>query len=482
MNRFTFSWERFPALFILASLISGALLSKALYLPLLFACTHQKQSFKIGYVALALTTFLLFKTDHNLAPEDSLVAAYVKPVEIKESNNRMFMIAKIPYLKTENGDEYRKMSAIIPLSKYKRPMMNSHYIIKGKLKKSSGGYTLSPNTWDRVENTLSFAENRYFLKQKARKIISAHTVDEDLRVYFSALVTGCIDDPCLKQSFFSAGMLHTLAISGFHFSWIIFILSVPLTLILPKKHATILLLFFALLYFLFLGQGASISRAWLSISIFLITLLLSKVPIPLNALGVAGIISILIDPYLVYELAFSLSYLATFAILTLRSFISELTNYFCKKRDKKILMMMPFLDKCAYYPLRFFLHSFLFSLLIQIALLPILIHQFTFFPLWGLFFNGFFPISMIPTLILLLFAFALHPIFGSALIWKINEAFSKPFLEAIIYGKGVSPLLIKLPTINPQLLSLFGCALIFFCFSREKIAHEEHLISLDDSS
>ncbi len=482
MKRLYFSWERFPALFILASLISGALLSKSLYAPLLFAFTHQRRSFTIGYLVLALSTAILFKTDIDETLETSWVAAYVKPVEIKESNNRMFMIAKIPYLKTADGGEYRKLSVIIPLSKYNRPVMNCHYIVKGRLKKNTGGYSLTPNSWEKVEKTLSFTEKRYFLKQGARKIIGAHTKDEDVRAYFSSLVTGYIDDPFLKQSFLVTGMLHTLSISGFHFSWIIFILSVPLTLIFPKKYAMIFLLFFGWLYFLFLGQGASISRAWISISIFLVTLLLSKVPIPLNALGVAGIISILIDPYSVFELAFSLSYLATFAILTLHSFISESTNYFCKKRDKKVLMMMPFLHKCAYYPLRFFLSSFLLSLLIQIVLLPILIHQFAFFPLWGLFYNGFFPLSMIPTLIFLLLAFAFHPILGSSIFWKINETFSKPFLEALIYGKGFSPLLIKLPALNAHLLSLLSCALVLLCLSREKAAHNEYLISLDDSS
>ncbi len=471
----SFSWEKFPALFLFASLLSGALCSIGIVYPVLFAFTHKKRSFIIGYIFLSLFTSLLFIANkNNSLGSKELVTAYITPKNLKKSNGKLYLSAHIPYLKTDSLKELENISCIIPLEKKDRPVFNQDFIVKGTLKASSFGYFLQPKVWEKVPSTYSLTEKRYGWKKSAKELIKRKTSDQDVRAYFTALVTSNISDAFLKERFKAAGVLHTLAISGFHFSWIIFIFSIPLSLLFPKKWSLLLLLVCAWGYFFFLGPSASISRAFLAISIYLISILISAVPLPLNALGFAGILSMLIDPYSIFDIAFSLSYLATFAILTLHSLIASLTNTLCPKRCPKTLLLMPFFHKIAYFILRTLLLGGILSTCIQIILLPIFFIYFPFLPLWGFFYNIYFPLSMIPTLILLLLSF----IFPS--LWRINEIYSKPFLESVLYGNGFAFLLVKLPYIHPQILSLATCLLIFFCLRQEQKHTEKRLLLQDE--
>jgi ComEC/Rec2-related protein len=481
-KKFIFSWDRFPALFIFASLLSGAILHLGMPFPLLLAFTHPKNSFKAGYILLAAFTALLFTLDQEEAPsiDKEYVTAYIEPLKIKESHHRLFLMAHCPYLITETGNEYKNIRLMIPIAKKMAASFNYNHIVSGVLKKSSYGYFLKGEKWEKKSPASSPISTRFMFHKKAKRFIKKKVKDLDVQAYFAALITGSIDDPFLRAKFLETGMLHTLAISGFHFSWIIFILSVPLSLIMKKKWSLLVLLFLSWCYFFFLGGSSSISRAWIAISVYILSILFSKIPLPLNALGLAGIISILVNPYSTFELSFALSFLATFAILTLFPLIGHIVNKISPKRPKDIRKQMPFMDKTAYYLLRFFLTSLSLSFLIQAALLPISIHFFPFISLWGLLYNIFIPISMVPTLLLILLAFLLYPILGSTLLWRINEAYSKPFLESILYGRGAAALLIKTPHISPYILSFTLCLLLLLCLKLESIFHEESLIRLDE--
>ena len=464
------NWERFPALFIFGSILSGALCSMGMIYPILFAFTHKKRSFVLGYILLSATTAIFFIQQKKppLCRKD-FVEAYITPKVLKRSNGKLYLSANIPILKTASLEEFENLSCIIPIEGEHRPLFDQDFIVTGTIKRSPYGYFLQPASWEKVSLTFSLAELRYRCKRGAEKIIHKHTLDNDVRGYFSSLVTGDVSDLFIKERFKAVGLLHTLAISGFHFGWVIFVLSVPLSLIFPKKWSLIVLLFFAWVYLLFLGSSASVSRAFLAITIYLVSILISTVALPLNALGLAGVISFLISPYCLFELSFSLSYLATFAILTLYPLISEITGLFCRKRDQKTLLLMPFFDKIAYFVLRMLLLGGVLSMVIQIVLLPLLIGYFPFFSLWGIFYNMYFPLSMIPTLVLLILSFIFPP------LWRVNEMYSKPFLESVLYGNGFASLLVKLPGVHPQILSGVCCLLIFLCLRQEGIYHEENL-------
>jgi ComEC/Rec2-related protein len=481
-HSFCFSWERFPALFIFASLLSGGMLFYGMVFPLFFAFTHKKHSFKIGYLSLAIFSCLLFYLDFEKPPllQNVFVKAYIEPISLTQFENKKYLVANILYLKTAEGKEFKKLKCMIPLDGKMAEKIDSCFAVDGIIKSSCSGYFLKVINYKAIAHSFSFAQKRFDLKQKVEKVIKKYVKDTDVQGYFCALATANISDPFIKGRFLASGMLHTLTISGFHFSWVIFLFSIPLCVFFKKKHALIILLIVAWGYFLFIGPFPSISRAWISVSVYLLTILFSKLSLPLNALGLAGICALILDPYSMFTLSFCLSFLATFSLLTMSSYIFSLTNKICERRDRKTLKQMPLLDKSAYYLLRAFISAFLLTLTIQIMLLPIFCIYFPFVSLLGLFYNIFFPLSMIPTLLLLILAFVFHPFSFSPFIWKIAELYSKPFLETLLYGSGFSPLLIKLSFLDHSILCLFSCFLIYFCFQKEKWAHEEYLIYLDE--
>lgn len=483
-KKLTFDWERFPALYIFASLLSGAFLFYGIIFPLFFALTHKNHIFKIGYIFLASFSTLLYQIGFQEPPSKRVlnIKGYLKPLAIKNTENRHYLKAKLVYALDENKKEYKNLNCMISISEKMNYKMNSDFLVTGILKSSPYGYSFIPKKMKKAPYSFSFTDFRFQIKKKARKILESAHLDKDIENYFSALVTAHTSSRFLKGRFLQAGMLHTLAISGFHFSWIIFLLSIPLTLFLPKKNAIFILLLLAWLYFFFLGSSSSISRSWIAISVYLVSLLTSKIPLPLNSLGIAGVVSIVIDPTCVFELGFILSFLATFTILTLYSFINELSELICEKRTSEGLLLMPVFEKAAYRILRFLSVSFFLSLVINIFMLPIFLSKFKFFTLLGVFYNLFFPISMIPTLILLLLTFCLYPFTKSLFLLKIAEFLSQPFLESILYGTGFFNLLIKLPRLNSHVISFFSCALILYCFMKEKEAFEEKLILQDGFS
>ena len=77
-------------------------------------------------------------------------------------------------------------------------------------------------------------ENTYIkeLRGKIKKYIK----DPDVQDYFTALVTGTISSRFLRAKFTDCGMIHILAISGFHFSRILFLLSVSINSLFTSKN------------------------------------------------------------------------------------------------------------------------------------------------------------------------------------------------------------------------------------------------------
>ncbi|MCH9812114.1 ComEC/Rec2 family competence protein [bacterium] len=474
-EKYTFSWERFPALFILASLIAGALLSKGIFFPLLLACTHKKKHFIAASLCLSLFTGTLFHLAKKSSPESSEVVALLHPSSLKKKRGRLSLTASVPYLINKEGKEFERLKVYLPLSSKNTPDLNYEYIVTGPLKKSPYGYFLRPKTWKKGNYAPSLIQTRFSLHERAKKTIKKRVQDSDVQNYFIALVTGNIPSDFLRAKFMECGLIHILAISGFHFSWIIFLLSVPISLVCSRKTSLLCLLLFAWIYFLFAGSSTSISRAWIATTIYLLSILFSRVSLPLNALGLAGICSILIDPYSIFQISFALSFLATFAVLTLYPLAKVATHYFYPKEEGHL----PLWRRSIFSFNQFCILSFFITLFIQAAILPISLFFFPFIPLFGLYYNLFFPISMMPTLILLILSFLTEALMPATYLWRAAEAITKPFLEMVLYGKGPLFLLLKSPPLSPHILALSTLFILFLCLKSDAYSHEKYLLKQD---
>jgi len=135
----------------------------------------------------------------------------------------------------------------------------------------------------------------------------------------------------IRERFSGLGIAHIFAISGLHvgaiaigfyflFKWVLkrseYIL---LTFQMPRLAAllTILPVF---IYTAIAGFSISAVRAFIMISIYLLSIVLGKNDLKLNTLFIAALIILFINPNSIFELSFQLSFLSVFGILLIHSF------------------------------------------------------------------------------------------------------------------------------------------------------------------
>ncbi|MEX0680138.1 MAG: DNA internalization-related competence protein ComEC/Rec2 [Balneolales bacterium] len=127
-------------------------------------------------------------------------------------------------------------------------------------------------------------------------------------------------DPHLRSSFSRAGLAHLMAVSGMHVGFIL----IPLWMILPwfRQSQTsrftglissgLLLLFYAGIT----GFSVSVSRASLMAFFMIFARIFHKAGSSVNILGLVAFILLIIDPVMLFDVGFQLSFIAVSIILT----------------------------------------------------------------------------------------------------------------------------------------------------------------------
>ncbi len=160
----------------------------------------------------------------------------------------------------------------------------------------------------------------------------------------AALLTGILlgDDrglpPALKQAFADTNTAHIIAISGFNIAVLIGVLTYvfrkPATALqarvvtnpssgvmanvvaaFTQNLVTILILLFLILYTLLVGASPSVVRACIMGSLVVIALQLGRQSWAFNALAVAAFVMTLFNPWVLWDVGFQLSFLATLGLL-----------------------------------------------------------------------------------------------------------------------------------------------------------------------
>ncbi len=121
-----------------------------------------------------------------------------------------------------------------------------------------------------------------------------------------------------RQLFRNAGIYHLLAISGLHVAILISSVWLALSLIPVSRVIKILAtISFIWCYLFFIGFIPSLFRAVIMATLILLSTLFQRNNHVINALGVAGIIWLIMSPYSLLTPGFQLSFAATFGIVTL---------------------------------------------------------------------------------------------------------------------------------------------------------------------
>ena len=319
-------------------------------------------------------------------------------------SKKILCIGRMKSFTSQDGKKYRNLPVCTSCKSSQRMKGNLTYLLQGELIKKEFSYFMKKYQLIEKKRRFSLIELRYLIKKKAKSFFYRVLSNSNSKKLISGLVTGDFHDQFIRFSFSRLGISHVMAISGLHFSLLIALVFFLLRLFIPLRYVNYILVFLATLYFLFIGPSASIQRAWIMIMCFLIAQIVSKNYQPINSLGLAFLISLLIDPNMIKNLGFQLSFLSVMAILLYFPAFQPFVNKAFPVRSKEEIVSLSYFSKISYFFLRYIVNGFSLSLCVSIIILPVLLYHFHSFPLLSLFYNLFMPLFIG---IILLFSFSL---------------------------------------------------------------------------
>jgi competence protein ComEC len=222
----------------------------------------------------------------------------------------------------------------------------------------------------------------------------------------------------LYDQFRTSGSLHLLALSGLHLGILYFLLSLLLGFVRDRRIRRIVVGALLMGYLYLVGWRPSLERAAVMILIAALGSALDREPRPLNLLGLAAALLLLLRPYYAFELSFQLSFLSLTAVLLLGPYLQ--------------CLWQPYLPSVVGWPLAV-------SLSAQIGTAPLILQSF----------GALYPIGILAAIVLI----PLVTVFMAAglLFWMCA------FLSTIVSGwlAGLLGALYRLITLSLGLFSRF---------------------------
>lgn len=165
---------------------------------------------------------------------------------------------------------------------------------------------------------------RYFMKQLQTSGVSG----EEYGVA-AALLLGASDhlDPGLLQAYSASGTLHVLSVSGMHVALVYLVL---LKLLIPLERrkrgrwiSLLIQLLFIWFYATLTGLCPSVLRAVTMLSVIILGKAFNRQAHVLNSLAASALILLLVNPLLLFDIGFQLSYLAVAGIVLLQPMLEK---------------------------------------------------------------------------------------------------------------------------------------------------------------
>ncbi len=145
----------------------------------------------------------------------------------------------------------------------------------------------------------------------------------------AAMLTGYDDllDSDQRKEYTNAGVIHILCVSGLHVGVIFFLAEIAMGLLKRNRFTVIvkpvLILLIIWFYALFTGLAAPVLRASFMFSLLVIGRGIKRKPQTLNTLGAAAFILLALNPNVLYNIGFQLSFSAVTGILIFHRFFQE---------------------------------------------------------------------------------------------------------------------------------------------------------------
>lgn len=248
--------------------------------------------------------------------------------------------------------------------------------------------------------------------------LKSNGIQGDQYAIASALILGSKDelDFEVKQAYATAGAMHVLAVSGLHVGIIFLILNTLLSILDTSKKGRIVKAIILLIglwsYALITGLSPSVLRAATMFSFVIMGTVLNRKSSIYNTLAASAFFLLLINPNLLFEVGFQLSYIAVLGIVYLQPLIY-----------KRIYTRWWLLDKIWAITA--------VSIAAQIATLPLTLFYFNQFPVYFMLSN----LIVIPSAVvilslgILLFITSPIPPVSESIGWALNK-----FIEGLNFG------------------------------------------------
>lgn len=424
-------WKQNPALLYGILLLIGSSFAlkfsiECLYLlPLiLFAYSGWKY---LSYLILVLAGFAYTSfccPDHNFAKKENVGSAYFSISSIKLSSSPFKQNyeyrGKLKLFEMEDGSRVQNIPCriYIPIQATRNPA-NCDYFIKGTLIKKDPRnfvFKVDKNTdWQKVQNSFSAAESRFAAKQKILHYLKKYIPHPKSASFLAALTTGDLEERSLSLEFGRLGLQHILAISGFHFGLLALFCGFFLKLIFRPRTSAAYLFVFLSGYFFFIGSSPSVFRAWIAIFTFLTGYIFNLRCSGFNALGLALTMQIIIDPLVILNLGFQLSFICTLAILLYYPIMNYLLSHILYVRSKSTIATMTPLDQHGYLFSAIIRKLLSLNLSVHILAIPVVLFLFHKFPYLSLIYNLFIPFLVTLAFFILLLSIPITlftPFFG----------------------------------------------------------------------
>ena len=307
--------------------------------------------FFVGYGLSSFHNHSLKKSHYKnfINPKFSTAFQFKILSEPVEKKNSYKIVGEI--VKTEKNNDYLNTSGkvILYLEKtYKLKLLEIGDYVNAKAKISEIQEARNPNEFDYKEYLLY--QNIYFqayiksgfwsksgepnqsyfitkifrFKRKLQKLIEKYIFGEDERAVASALLLGnrtMLTAEILK-AFSSSGATHILAVSGLHVGIFYGLLSFSLLWLKKNKYSKFLHPFLTIggiwFYVLLTGASPSVMRAATMFTFFAIGESLNRYFSVYNIIAFSAIILIVLNPFIVTEVGFQLSYIAVIGIIYLQ--------------------------------------------------------------------------------------------------------------------------------------------------------------------
>jgi competence protein ComEC len=326
----------------------------------------------IKYISIFLLAGIYISFQHNLYNIDKfkdkvsisfdgvVKGNIIEIISDNDSFTKVLAKVNINSFALENTYETNIILSIFKSDKNKAIILKPGYDIKANVSLRTPNIKTLPNDFNEISylksnkahffafsNWLNFSfvkRNKistylYDIKEYMKYSIKFYLKDFTYKSILIALATGDKSDIDYetRHVFSKTGTAHVLAISGLHVGLIAGFIYIITGFIQNRTFKLTLFLILVWIFIILTGASASGIRAGFMISMFFILKYFNRVPNIINIALATFIISILINPMVLYSISFQLSYSAIFGIIFLYKSINNNIKSFFGIRNSKTL-------------------------------------------------------------------------------------------------------------------------------------------------